>query len=104
MLTTRQWTPTHSCWKEDSCRGISDIYYGAWSLIASVGLQDRASVQCDNLVNGEQRLLEIAVTLAGQSKVLLFDEPLAGLAERDRRIVMELIVRLSKGHAVFLVE
>ena len=84
--------------------GLSDINDRTWSLLAAVGLQDRASVQCDNLAHGEQRLLEIAVTLAGQSKVLLFDEPLAGLAERDRRIVMELIVRLSKGHAVFLVE
>ncbi len=84
--------------------GFSDINDRTWSLLAAVGLQDRASVLCDNLAHGEQRLLEIAVTLAGQSKVLLFDEPLAGLAERDRRIVMELIVRLSKGHAVFLVE
>ncbi len=84
--------------------GFSDINDRTWSLLAAVGLQDRASVQCDNLAHGEQRLLEIAVTLAGQLKVLLFDEPLAGLAERDRRIVMELIVRLSKGHAVFLVE
>jgi len=83
---------------------FSDINDRTWSLLAAVGLQDRASVLCDNLAHGEQRLLEIAVTLAGQSKVLLFDEPLAGLAERDRRIVMELIVRLSKGHAVFLVE
>jgi ABC-type branched-subunit amino acid transport system ATPase component/ABC-type branched-subunit amino acid transport system permease subunit len=83
---------------------FSDINDRTWSLLAAVGLQDRASVLCDNLAHGEQRLLEIAVTLAGQSKVLLFDEPLAGLAERDRRIVMELIVRLSKSHAVFLVE
>jgi ABC-type branched-subunit amino acid transport system ATPase component/ABC-type branched-subunit amino acid transport system permease subunit len=84
--------------------GLADINERTWSLLAAVGLQDRADILCENLAHGEQRLLEVAVTLAGNSKVLLFDEPLAGLAEHDRRVVMDLIVRLSKSHAVFLVE
>jgi ABC-type branched-subunit amino acid transport system ATPase component len=67
-------------------------------------LQDRPHILCENLAHGEQRLLEVAVTLAGNSSILLFDEPLAGLAEHDRQVVMDLIVRLSKSHAVFLVE
>jgi branched-chain amino acid transport system ATP-binding protein len=84
--------------------GLADINERTWSLLAAVGLQDRADILCENLAHGEQRLLEVAVTLAGNSRVLLFDEPLAGLAEHDRRVVMDLIVRLSKSHAVFLAE
>lgn len=83
---------------------LDDINAKTWSLLAAVGLQDRPEVLCENLAHGEQRLLEIAVTLAGNSKLLLFDEPLAGLAEQDRRVITDLIVRLSKSHAVFFVE
>lgn len=75
-----------------------------WLLLETVGLADRADVLCENLAHGEQRLLEIAVTLATRSKLLLLDEPLAGLAEHDRQVVTDLIVRLSKERAVFLVE
>ena len=89
-------------WKD--AYGLDDMNGRTWSLLAAVGLQERAGILCANLAHGEQRLLEIAVTLAGNSKILLFDEPLAGLAERDRRVVTDLIVRLSKSHAVFLVE
>ncbi|MFX8466517.1 ABC transporter ATP-binding protein, partial [Acinetobacter baumannii] len=65
---------------------------------------DRAAQLCENLAHGEQRLLEIALTLAANSRLLLFDEPLAGLAEHDRQIVTDLIRALARSHAVFLVE
>lgn len=75
-----------------------------WSILAAVGLVERAGVSCSELAHGENRLLEIAITLAGNASVILLDEPLAGLAESDRKIVSELIVRLSKSHAVLLIE
>jgi ABC-type branched-subunit amino acid transport system ATPase component/ABC-type branched-subunit amino acid transport system permease subunit len=83
---------------------LSDVNDQTWSLLAAVGLDGRAEKLCVNLSHGEQRLLEIAVTLAGDSKVLLFDEPLAGLAEQDRRVITDLLVTLSRHHSVFLVE
>ncbi|WP_439410302.1 branched-chain amino acid ABC transporter ATP-binding protein/permease [Bradyrhizobium sp. DASA03030] len=89
-------------WKD--AYGIDDLNQRTWTLLETVGLADRADTLCENLAHGEQRLLEIAVTLAARSKVLLLDEPLAGLAEHDRQIITDLIVRLSKEHAVFLVE
>ncbi|MES2031527.1 MAG: branched-chain amino acid ABC transporter ATP-binding protein/permease [Pseudomonadota bacterium] len=75
-----------------------------WSLLDAVGLADRAAENCANLAHGEKRLLEIAMSLATDAKLLLLDEPLAGLAESDRKIVGELIQRLAKSHAVLLIE
>ncbi|MBN3723372.1 branched-chain amino acid ABC transporter ATP-binding protein/permease [Burkholderia sp. Ac-20379] len=75
-----------------------------WSLLDAVGLADRAADLCANLSHGEKRLLEIAMTLATSAKLLLLDEPLAGLAESDRKVVAALIRRLAASHAVLLIE
>lgn len=75
-----------------------------WTLLDAVGLSDRAGEICASLAHGEKRLLEIAVSLATEAKLLLLDEPLAGLAESDRKVVSELIQRLAKSHAVLLIE
>ncbi len=75
-----------------------------WSLLAAVGLEDRAADPCANLAHGQRRLLEIAISLATDAKLLLLDEPLAGLAEADRQIVGALIRKLADTHAVLLIE
>ncbi len=75
-----------------------------WSLLDAVGLVDRAADVCAELSHGEKRLLEIAMTLATSARLLLLDEPLAGLAESDRQIVATLIRRLASSHAVLLIE
>nr|WP_295740003.1 branched-chain amino acid ABC transporter ATP-binding protein/permease [uncultured Acidocella sp.] len=75
-----------------------------WTLLAAVGLEQRAAEQCVNLSHGEQRLLEIAISLATDASLLLLDEPLAGLAQADRQVVGALIRRLAEAHAVLLIE
>ncbi|WP_269498125.1 branched-chain amino acid ABC transporter ATP-binding protein/permease [Castellaniella sp. S9] len=75
-----------------------------WSLLDAVGLTDRAADLCSELSHGEKRLLEITLSLAGNARVLLLDEPLAGLSEADRETVSALIVRLARSHAVLLIE
>ena len=75
-----------------------------WSLLDAVGLADRAGELCISLAHGEKRLLEIAVSLGTDAKLLLLDEPLAGLAATDRQVVSALIQRLAKSHAVLLIE
>ena len=74
------------------------------SILDAIGLVDQAAESCLNLPHGAKRLLEIGITLAINSKLLLLDEPLAGLAEADRVIVAELIRKLSRRHAVVLIE
>ena len=83
---------------------IEEVNARAWTLLQVVGLVDRAAEKCSNLSHGEQRLLEIAITLAPNAKILLLDEPLAGLAEADRQVVGKLIHSLGKTHAVLLIE
>ncbi len=75
-----------------------------WSVLDAVGLADRAAESCANLPHGAKRLLDIAMTLASPSRLLLLDEPLAGLGESDRDIVAQLIKKLAATHAVLLIE
>jgi branched-chain amino acid transport system ATP-binding protein len=83
---------------------ITEINARAWSLLDAVGLADRAADSCANLAHGQRRLLEIAISLATDAKLLLLDEPLAGLAEADRVVVARLIRSLAETHAVLLIE
>jgi branched-chain amino acid transport system ATP-binding protein len=92
----------HALWRD--AYAMEDVNARVWSLLADVGLEDRAAEQCANLAHGEKRLLEIAISLATDAKLLLLDEPLAGLAEADREVVGALIQRLAKTHAVLLIE
>ncbi|MGH7125068.1 MAG: ABC transporter ATP-binding protein, partial [Stellaceae bacterium] len=54
--------------------------------------------------HGEQRQLEIAMTLATEPRVLLLDEPLAGMGAEESQRMVALIARLGETHAVLLVE
>ncbi len=91
-----------SLWR-DAYR-LPDVCERAWTLLATVGLADRARELCANLAHGEQRLLEIAVALATEPELLLLDEPLAGLGDADRERIATVIRRLSRNHAVLLIE
>ncbi len=83
---------------------FGEINERAWSILDAVGLADQAAELAINLPHGAKRLLEIAVTLSTEAKLLLLDEPLAGLAEADRIVVTALIRKLAKTHAVLLIE
>jgi len=89
-------------WRD--AHGYDDLNARTWSLLAAVGLEDRAADACASLNHGQRRLLEIAISLATDAKLLLLDEPLAGLAEADRQVVGALIRKLADSHAVLLIE
>jgi branched-chain amino acid transport system ATP-binding protein len=69
-----------------------------------VGLTRQADRVAGVLSHGEQRQLEIAMTLATRPKVLLLDEPLAGMGAEESVEMTALIARLAATHAVVLVE
>jgi len=73
-------------------------------LLETVGLGGRADIRAGALSHGEQRELELAVALACRPRVLLFDEPMAGIG-RDESYRMMRLVRELKGHyAILLIE
>lgn len=69
-----------------------------------VGLGDRTRVQSSALSHGDQRCLDIAIALACSPKLLLLDEPTAGMSPEETKEVMDLVVKLSETHTVVLVE
>jgi branched-chain amino acid transport system ATP-binding protein len=68
------------------------------------GLQDRKNAVAGTISHGEQRQLEIAMTLATEPRVLLLDEPLAGMGTAEAERMVALLQRLKPGHAIMLVE
>ena len=83
---------------------LPDVIEQTWELLELVGLSLRAEEIGANLAHGEQRMLEIAVTLATDPEVLLLDEPLAGLGDAERERIGQLIRRLTDTHAILLIE
>jgi branched-chain amino acid transport system ATP-binding protein len=76
----------------------------ASALLERVGLADRADAPTSALSHGEQRQLEIAMALAGKPRLLLLDEPTAGMASADSQRMVEFLARLKGQTAMLLVE
>jgi len=76
----------------------------AESLLADWGLADRAGQVTRRLSYGEQRQVELVLALAGAPKVLLLDEPTAGLSPAETASVVEMIRRFSRDTTILLIE
>jgi branched-chain amino acid transport system ATP-binding protein len=76
----------------------------ARAALAEVGLAARADVPAGALAHGEQRQLEIAMALATRPRLLLLDEPTAGMGPEDSARMIELLRRLRGAYALLLVE
>ena len=76
----------------------------ALAVLDELGLGARRDVLAGNLSHGEQRLLEIAIALASQPKLLLLDEPTAGMGPEDAERVKQLLDRLRARYAMLLIE
>ena len=83
---------------------LEDINKEAERIIATVGLNGREDMKASSLSHGDQRLLEIGLSLAANPQLLLLDEPLAGLSSRERTRVARLIKQLSGEHTILLIE
>jgi branched-chain amino acid transport system ATP-binding protein len=76
----------------------------ARELLEQVGLQDRSHVLAANLAHGEHRQLEVAMALATKPRLLLLDEPMAGMGIEESQRMIELLSRLKKAKTIILVE
>jgi len=66
------------------------------SLLKAVGMQSQADRACSVLAYGDVKRLELAMALASRPKLLLMDEPTAGMAPKERKELMNLTARLVK--------
>jgi branched-chain amino acid transport system ATP-binding protein len=76
----------------------------ARAMLATVGLDDRAEVPAATLAHGEQRQLEIAMALATRPRLLLLDEPMAGMGPDESQRMIRLLGTLKARHTIVLVE
>jgi len=72
--------------------------------LAVVGLAGRGNLLARALSHGEQRALEIAMSIATSPSILLLDEPLAGMAAEESARIVALLKQLSADHALLLIE
>ncbi|MEA2758912.1 MAG: branched-chain amino acid transport system ATP-binding protein [Methylobacteriaceae bacterium] len=76
----------------------------AHAALSAIGLDHRAHVRAVALSHGEQRQLELAMALAMRPKLLLLDEPMAGMGRQDTARMTEILRKLKTQYSMLLVE
>jgi branched-chain amino acid transport system ATP-binding protein len=76
----------------------------AMELLGDVGLTEFAHIPAGQLAYGRKRALEIATTLALDPRVMLLDEPTAGMTHEDVERIVALIHRIRAGRTILMVE
>lgn len=74
------------------------------ALVEQVGLAERIEDKAGSLSHGERRQLEIALALATEPRVLLLDEPAAGLSVHERGTMLEILQGLDRNMTLILIE
>jgi branched-chain amino acid transport system ATP-binding protein len=85
-------------------RAYRDVIDRARTVLAAVGLADKAEELAANLSHGEQRNLEIGIALGTEPKVLCLDEPTAGMSVTETHATVELIRRIAASLTILIVE
>jgi branched-chain amino acid transport system ATP-binding protein len=89
-------------WRD--ARSIASHVDPAMAILNELGLGDKAHVSAGRLSHGEQRQIGIGMALAADPKILLLDEPTAGMGRRETDAMIQLLSRLKGRHAMLLVE
>ena len=111
-LTVREnvWASIFSCShksKIDLFKSMNDfetIDKETIKIINDVGLSHKINDKAEELSHGQQRMLEMAITLGAKPDLLLLDEPTQGLAPEATVEMTELIRKLSKKYTILLIE
>ena len=87
-----------------NARADSALREPARAALAGVGLAERATVLVADLSHGERRQLEIAMALATRRRMLLLDEPMAGMGPEESARLVETLRRLKGSLTILLIE
>jgi branched-chain amino acid transport system ATP-binding protein len=85
-------------------RSDASLAKPAMEILGQVGLHERAHVLAANLAHGEQRQLEIAMALATKPRLLLLDEPVAGMGTDESLRMVKFLETLKGSKTIVLVE
>ncbi len=83
---------------------LKELEDRVYEVLAEVGLTDRAGYRAAELSHGDQRLLEVAIALGLSPKLLMLDEPTAGLSPEETRLMMGVIKQLARRYTILLIE
>ena len=89
-------------WRD--ARKERDLREPALAALARVGLADRADRPASALSHGEHRQIELAMALAGKPRMLLLDEPMAGLGTDESARMVKLLRELKREYTILLIE
>jgi branched-chain amino acid transport system ATP-binding protein len=89
-------------WKQQSF--YPEVAERAGRALADVGLSDKSHQLAREISHGEQRQLELAIALAAAPRVLLLDEPAAGLSPEETRRMVALVRALKGRYTIVLIE
>jgi branched-chain amino acid transport system ATP-binding protein len=78
----------------------ADLRGEADALLGQVGMLDQAERPCGVLAYGDLKRVELAMALSNQPRLLLMDEPTAGMAPKERVALMELAARLARARKI----
>ncbi|HEY4981163.1 MAG TPA: ABC transporter ATP-binding protein [Pseudolabrys sp.] len=87
-----------------NARSEPELRQPARALLARVGLAERADRPASALSHGAHRQLELAMALAGSPRMLLLDEPMAGLGPEESARMVEMLRALKRELTILLVE
>lgn len=83
---------------------LKSVTRDTWAMLERLGLEKVADQPAKNLAYGDQRVLEVAIAMAGDPKVLFLDEPTAGMSPAETQHIADLIRDLANDISVVLVE
>ncbi len=92
---------TMNAWR--SVAGEADIYAKAMAMLSDVGLAGQAHAVAGQLSRGDKRRLELAMCLVQDPKLLLLDEPTAGMARADTNNTIDLMKRIADSGVTMVV-
>ena len=89
-------------WKD--ARKEPNLREPALEFLKQVGLEERNNILAGQLSHGEQRQLEIAMALATRPKMLLLDEPMAGMGPEESKAMVKILLGLKRKLTILLIE